>query len=70
MKRYRVAAVVSRLMGDRESVKEMRERASRLRQMARSAMNEDGSSNGNLDLLIEDLSTLKKERLAKGDEVS
>ncbi|KAH7855201.1 hypothetical protein Vadar_022297 [Vaccinium darrowii] len=70
VKRYRVAAVVSRLMGDRGSVKEMRERASRLRQMARSAMNEDGSSNGNLDLLIEDLSTLKKERLAKGDEVS
>ncbi|KAG5556885.1 hypothetical protein RHGRI_007213 [Rhododendron griersonianum] len=67
VKRNRVAAVVSRLMGGSEMVKEMRERANRISKPARSAMSEGGSSYGNFDLLIKDLLALKKERLAKGE---
>ncbi|CAH2042354.1 unnamed protein product [Thlaspi arvense] len=64
VKRGRVAAAVARLMGGGGVVREIRERASRLSELARAAVRKGGSSYVNLDRLIEDLSNHKRVRMS------
>nr|UXB92744.1 glycosyltransferase [Helleborus thibetanus] len=65
----RVKEVVTQFMGDEDEVREMRERASRLGEMARSAVEEGGSSYENMGLLIEELLTKKSEKLNSARKV-
>lgn len=63
VKRDRVEETVNRLMGGDESVEGMRKRASQLGELAKAAVGKGGSSNINIGRLLEDLFSLKKERL-------
>ncbi|XP_052173372.1 scopoletin glucosyltransferase-like [Diospyros lotus] len=69
VKRSRVAAAATRLMGGSESVREIRQRVRSLSELAGAAVSEGGSSHVNVDRLIDDLLMIK-ERLAAGQPVN
>ena len=57
-----VSAAVSKLMGGGEEAQAMRKRVEEYKVMARSAMEEGGSSHANLSQLIQELTVLAKEK--------
>lgn len=69
MEKDQIAEAVTRLMSDGEMVEVMRKRASRLRDIARSAVEKGGSSYVSVGLLIEDLLNQREERLARDHRV-